>query len=36
MMKADDRDTFLQTEGKEIKSLIDAGVFSYLPVALST
>jgi hypothetical protein len=26
MMKADDRDTFLQTEPKEIKGLIDAGV----------
>ena len=32
MMKADDRDTFLQTEPKEIKGLIEAGVFSYLPV----
>jgi hypothetical protein len=32
MMKADDRDTFLQSESKEIQGLIDAGVFSYLPV----
>jgi hypothetical protein len=32
MMKANDRDTFLQTKGKEIKGLIDAGVFLYLPV----
>jgi hypothetical protein len=33
MMKADDRDTFLKTESKEIYGLIDAGVFSYLPVS---
>jgi hypothetical protein len=33
MMKADDRDKFLSTEPKEIQGLIDAGVFSYLPIS---